>query len=296
MANGINPDEEMAPPDCPDGFLQGDFCFIDQNSDGDADKVRVKVSRPSNSFIAEALGVGTPTLNPPAAAAKLYAVASCILPWGIIAGCTEPLDHYCLNPIDHLYTFQDTEHNNPGNYGAISIYGTGADIYKAVISSDGCPEPKSNACVPEGQVVEGETLDDCESKTGKLGNTTAKALEERYAYELDLPGGHAYCDADTFAEAQFNGGAIPGQGKPPCEKRGVPLGIINAFPPSGSSADIEIYGIAIFYIAGWSFPPDDEKGYVWGYLLEDIPATPAWDIVWDVSQNPFAPVGFFLVE
>ncbi len=298
VANGVDPSTEMAPPDCADGVLQGNFCFIDLNADGDDDKVRVKVSRPSNSFIAEALGVGTPTLNPPAAASKLNAVASCIMPWGIVAGEDPPPANqfYGLNPIEHLYTFQDTEHNAPGNYGAISIYGTGADIYKDVISSDGCPEPKSNACAPEGQVGEYETLEDCDAKTGKLGNTTNKALNERYAYELSLPGGHAYCDADTFLEAQNNGGGILGQSKSPCEKRGVPLGIINSFPPGGASADIEVYGIAIFYIAGWSFPPDDEKGYVWGYLLEDIPATPAWEIEWDVSDNPFAPVGFFLVE
>ena len=54
--NGLDP-SELGTPDCADGVLESNFCFIDQNSDGTDDMVRVKVSRPSNSFIAEAFGV-----------------------------------------------------------------------------------------------------------------------------------------------------------------------------------------------------------------------------------------------
>ena len=285
VANGIDPSTELAPPNCADGVLQGDFCFIDQNSDGDDDKVRVKVSRPSQSFIAEALGVGSPTLSPPAAAAKLYGVASCILPWGIVAENNDPADYYGLDPAA-LYTFQDTDDNTPGNYGAVSIYGTGADVYMDVIRNT-CSPVKNNACTLDVVVGEGETLDDCRAKTGKLGKTTSDALDDRYAGQPELSAG---CNATTYLEAATLV-ATPG-----CDGRAVPLGIINAFPPTGSSADISIYGLAIFYIAGWQFPPDPTNGYVWGYLLTDIPVTPAWQVQWDVSENPFAPVGFFLVE
>ena len=298
VANGIDPSTEleMLPEDCPDGDIQGKFCFIDQNSDGDDDMVRVKVNRPSNSFIAEAFGVGSPTLSPPAAAAKLFGIASCVMPWGIVAGNTDPYDFYGLDRTA-LYIFQDTEDNTPGNYGSISIYGKGADIYKEVIeSTSGCPDPTNSACVGEDVLVgEGETLDECATKPGTLGKTTANSLDVRYA------GGVPDIDCDATSLAQ----ATAFSNSPECGDRAIPLGIIDAFPPSGSSADISIYGIAIFYIAGWDRAPawgngdadgDPNSGYVWGYLLEDIPVSPAWQMDWGVSENPFAPVGFFLVE
>jgi hypothetical protein len=140
-------------------------------------------------------------------------------------------------------------------------------------------------------VAEGEVLEDCSAKTGKLGRTTANALEDRYSSESSLPGGHLYCDAESYTQAlQWL------DERSECLNRRVPLGIIDAFPPSGSSADITVYGIATFYIAGWSFPPDPENGYVWGYLLRDVPASPAWKVQWSETANPFAPVGSFLVE
>jgi len=287
--NGVNPmtELEMLPEDCPDGVLQGNFCFIDLNADGDDDKVRVKVSRPSNSFIAEALGVDTPTLNPPAAASKLNAVASCILPWGIIADNTDPLDFYGLDPTV-LYTFHGDSVETPGNWGALSIYGTGGDVYKDSIRTPGCLDEddiKNNTCTDDVTVGEGETLDECPTKPGKMGNPTTTALDQRYPGELGSPG---ICDPVDYLDAAEKAQS------PPCDERSVPLAIIDAFP--NGSKPISIYGIAIFYIAGWSFPEDDDNGFVWGYLLEDFPATPAWEIEWDVSDNPFAPVGFFLVE
>ena len=292
VANDVDPSTEMAPPDCADDVphvLQGNFCFIDQNSDGDADKVRVKVSRPSNSFIAEALGVTSPTLNPPAAASKLYGVAACILPWGILAGedPPPPEDFYGLDPTN-LYTFQDDNADIPGNYGSVSIYGTGGDVYKESIRTPGCLDEddiKNNACTTDAVVGEEETLDDCPPKPGKMGNPTDQALDQRYQGVLATPG---ICDPVDYLDAQGKANESP------CNERAVPLAIIDAFP--NGSKPITIYGIAIFYIAGWSFPADPDKGFVWGYLVTDIPVTPAWEVEWDVSENPFAPVGFFLVE
>jgi len=295
--NGVET-SEVAEPDCADGVVEGKFCFIDQNSDGDADKVRVKVSRLSNSFIAEALGVGTPTLNPPAAASKLYGVASCILPWGIVADPNnpDPEEFYGLNPTK-LYIFMESTANTPGNYGAISIYGPGNNYYTDVIeSTTGCPETHHTACAQDPVVGEGETLQDCKSDPGTGGKTTAKALEIRYADSAPYDD----CHAESYSHAAELADTAD------CGDRAVPLGIIDAFPPGGSSADISIYGVAMFYIAGWDRSPpwgdggpdpgDPDTGYVWGYLLTSIPVTPAWQIEWDVSENPFAPVGFFLVE
>ncbi len=87
--NGVDA-SELGTPDCgldgEDAVLDGTFkfCFIDQNSDGTDDMVRVKVSRPSSSFIAAAFGVSSPTLNPSAAAATVYVSGACVMPWGLV--------------------------------------------------------------------------------------------------------------------------------------------------------------------------------------------------------------------
>jgi hypothetical protein len=98
--------------------------------DGSPNKIEVVVEGPAR-------GVGffdaLMDVSSRAVAARLYGVASCILPWGIVAANENPDDFYGLTPEDRLYKFQDTESNTPGNYGAVSIYGTGADVYKDVI-------------------------------------------------------------------------------------------------------------------------------------------------------------------
>jgi hypothetical protein len=299
VANGIDPSTEMAPPDCTDGDLQGNFCFIDRNSDGDDDKVRVKVSRPSNSFIAEALGVTSPTLNPPAAAATVYVTAACVMPWGI-QGTDDPATRFGLDdlyPPDHLYVFQehgDFAGDSSGNFGSVSLYGEGANVYKQAIQGN-C-EPGKNACTDEDMVFAGETLLGCTSEPGTKGAVTANALDDAYP-DAPSPGD---CDASSYAEAND---IVLDPAHPECWERAVPVAIINSFPPSGSSADIDIHGIVTFYLAGWSknatcfTHPDgtEQCGFVWGYLLDNIPVSTA-RAVFTPDFVPFAPTGVALVE
>ena len=290
--NNIDPASQMTPPPCPDGALQGNFCFIDMNGDDEPDKVRVQVSRPSKNWLGGAFGLPVPTIDPTAAAGRQYAVGACIMPWGIIAGNTDPLDHYGLDPTA-LRVFQDTNSNAPGNYGAVAIYGNGNDTYVDLIH--GVCEPENNSCAIDAVLQEGEILEDCRAKTGRMGATTANALDDFYGpTDGGSPGP---CDAQTYDEA------VAKVQTSLCLPRAVPLAIINAFPPQGSSTDIAVYGIANFYLAGWDKQGNGDDsdgvpvdGYVWGYLMESMPANPAWDIEWGNSNNPFAPIVITLVE
>ncbi len=301
--NGIDtgPGGDMAPPECPGSdlppgnpwILQGNFCFEDHSGEGDMDRVRVMVSRPSNSFIAEAFGVSSPTLSPPAAAATVYVSGACVMPWGIV-GEDDHREHlFHLDP-EAFYVFQNTDdfiEDSSGNFGAISIYGQGADTYTDSIK--GICEPENNACTGDSIVFVDETLIDCASKPGTMGNPTDKALDERYP-DSPSPG---FCDAATIDDA------LDRVQDTDCQERLVPVAVINAFPPAGSSLDIDIYGIVSFYLAGWdktktcfTFPDGSEKcGFVWGYLIPNAPASTA-QVVFTKDFIPFAPTGVALVE
>ena len=297
--NGIDP-TELTTPDCADGELESNFCFIDQNSDGTDDMVRVKVSRPSDSFIADALGVDSPTLNPTAAAAVVYVEAACVMPWGIVAEDDHIYDLYHLDE-EFLYVFQDDEQlkkstgSSSGNYGAINIYGTGADTYKDSIL--GICVPENNACTQDPMVFVGETLIDCRSKPGKLGGVTDKTLDERFV-SAPSPGA---CDVDPAVGGYDQ--ALVRVKDTACQERLVPIAIINAFPPSGSSANLDIYGIINFYLGGWSknetcftYPDGVEAcGFVWGYLISNAPVSTA-EVVFTRDFIPFSPTGGALVE
>ena len=291
--NGLLPGELM--PDCADGVLVSNtFCFIDRNSDGTDDMVRVKVSRPSNSFIADAFGVGSPTLNPSAAAATVYVTGACVMPWGIV-GNGDIGSLYGLDETS-LYVFQDEEQlkkstgSSSGNYGAMNIYGPGADTYKDAIR--GICEPENTACTNDPIVYSDETLIGCSSKPGKLGGVTDKTLDERF---VSAPSAGA-CDAVDYAEALVR---VEDTG---CVERLVPIAIINDFPPSGVSVDVDVYGIINFYLAGWSkketcFTIDavEKCGFVWGYLISSAPVSTA-QAVFTKDFVIFAPTGEALVE
>ncbi len=315
VANGIDPSTEMVPPDCADGVLQGNFCFIDRNSDGSDDMVRVKVSRDSNSFIAEALGVGTPTLNPQAAAAKVRAYGACVLPWAIDAVIEDPEAYEEVwgvlgdppNP-EQLFVFQISsggdfagEDGAPGNFGALGVYGANANDYRDTIENE-CGGEGTSACNSDSQIVtpDDPTLD-CDIQTGNLGTNTDKALTDRAErYGEVFP--YTDCDASSYAEAVEKADS--------CEGRLVVLAIIKDFPEQGSSEIVDIYGIANFYVAGWDRcpplhdgdcygnPPVTDTGIAWGFLLlEELGGTPAWKFDFSQSSNnPFAPVIVALVE
>lgn len=292
VANGIDPSSEIVPADCTDGDLQGAFCLIDQNADGEYDKVRAKVSRPSNSFIARAFGVNSPTLSPSAAAAMVSVHGACVMPWGIV-GEDDHIEHlYHLNTQD-LYIFQnkgDFVEDSSGNFGAISIYGEGTDTYGDAI--EGRCTVENNACTDSPIVYVNETLLGCTSEPGTLGSVTDKHLDIRF---LDVPS-PGLCDATTYQDALIFV-------KAGCAERLVPIAIINAFPPTGSSADLDIYGIVNFYIAGWdksqtcfTLPDGSERcGFVWGYVIPDAPVSTA-QAAFTSELIPFAPTGVALVE
>jgi hypothetical protein len=295
--NGLD-SGELGTPDCLDGeFFDSNvnFCFIDQNSDGTDDMVRVKVSRPSNSFLADAMGVGSPTLNPSAAAATVYVSGACVMPWGIVGedGHREHLFHL---DEETLYVFQNQDEfveGSPGNAGAISIYGQGADTYGEAI--EGNCDPENNSCTNgESIVFVDETLIGCRSKPGQMGNVTDTHLDNRFGGTAPSPGA---CDAATFDAALIL------VEDPNCAQRLVPVAVINDFPPSGSKIDLDIYGIVNFYLAGWSqdnscfiFPDGSERcGFVWGYLITNAPVSTA-EVVFTRDFIPFAPTGGALVE
>ena len=294
--NGVD-SSELGTPDCLDGVLDSNFnfCFIDQNSDGTDDMVRVKVSRPSNSFIADALGVGSPTLNPSAAAATVYVSGACVMPWGIVGDNSQEM--YGLDD-GALYVFQATDDfagdgSSPGNFGALRMYGNGANIYRDAI--EGNCEPRQGACTTDPMVFVDGTLVGCETEPGGMPGPTVLGLNTRFP---DSPSPGA-CDAVTIAEALDR--VDPGSSTY-CPERLVPVAIINEFPPSGAG-DIVVYGIANFYLAGWAGPPAtcfivdgvEKCGSVWGYFISSAPVSTA-EVVFTRDFIPFAPTGSALVE
>ncbi|MCH7835979.1 MAG: hypothetical protein IH864_03845 [Chloroflexi bacterium] len=308
VANGVDPSTQMAPPDCSDGIPQGNFCFIDRDSDGSDDMVRVKVSRPSNSFIAETLGVGSPTLNPQAAAAKIRAFGACVLPWAIDAVDEDPNAFGNVwgvlgDPmeVETLLVFQVSPGGQPapGNFGALGIYGSNDNDYTDSIINE-CGSQGESACDSDSQVViPGGTLD-CDIQTGNLGKTTDKALRTRVE-RFNEVSPYTDCDVSSYDMAVVKSAS--------CLGRVVVLAIIEDFPQSGFEP-IDLYGIANFYIAGWDRcpphnngdctgnPPVTDTGIVWGYLLlEQLGGTAAWQFDFSQSSNnPFAPEIVALVE
>ncbi len=297
VANGVDPVTEMAEPACSDGVIQGYYCFIDQNSDGTDDMVRVKVSRPSNSFIADALGVGSPTLNPSAAAATVYVSGACVMPWGIV-GEDNHTEHLFHLEEEVLYVFQATDDfagggTSPGNFGALRIYGQ--STYRDTIEGN-CEPAQQGACTDDPMVFVDGTLVDCKTEPGGMPGPTVLGLDNRFT---DSPSGGA-CDAATYEEALDR--VDPGSSTY-CPERLVPVAIIDGFPPGGTG-DIVVYGIANFYLAGWKggngacFILDDGSercGFVWGYFISSAPVSTA-EVVFTRDFIPFAPTGSALVE
>lgn len=288
--NGINPGTEMVPPQCSDGQPKGNFCFIDLNSDNEPDKVRVQVSRDSNSFIAEALGVGSPTLNPSAAAARLWVTGGeCIMPWGIEAAVNNPNTHFGLDP-QALYVFLNDpgQHHAPGNYGALGLYGANANDYLDAILGN-CRELQCG----DTYVQEGQTLIDCKTLTGQKGKT-AKTLDQRYP---EPPREECNVDPSSGGYSEALAKADPDGAFPQCADRVVMISIIDQF--HNGAGDITVYGIGTFYIAGWCKVGDHgcpAGGNVYGYLLDNIDIQPPENILTGVSNNPFAPRAEELVE
>jgi Flp pilus assembly protein TadG len=260
------------------------------------DRITVSVEQEVSFVFGRALGLVSKTVPATATAGRVPVTAACISPWVVQGVVNDATVDYGLDPTA-LYVFQlsSSEWVAPGNYGALGVYGGGVSDYRDAIEGN-CGAVV--ACDSDSPfVAAGETLS-CGSQTGVLGNNTDQALTERYPSST-----WAACDVETDASGHTN--AVAKASDPDCRDRAVGVAIIDAFPPQGQSADVQIWGIATFYIAGWDrWPPrgngdqdgNPASGMVWGYLVPDT-ALPAWSVRWGWdSNNPFAPLVIVLVK
>ncbi len=260
------------------------------------DRISVTVKRDVSFVFGRALGLTSDTMRAEATAGRVPVTAGCIAAWAVTGVVNDASADYGLDQTG-LYVFQLSASgwNTPGNFGALAVYGSGTSDYRNAVKGN-CGQV--NACDSSSPyVAEGQTLA-CQTQTGSLGQNTNEALEERYP-----PSTWATCDVRADADGYTNAQAKAQLQQ--CKDRAVSVAIINGFPPQGQSANIEIWGLASFYIAGWdrwppwgngSNPPPPTDGMVWGYL---IPATslPAWSVQWGWdSNNPFAPLVVVLVK
>lgn len=260
------------------------------------DRITVTTEQEVSFVFARALGLTSDTMGASATAGRVPVFASCIAPWAVQGVTNDAAVDYGLDA-DGLYVFQlsASDWSTPGNFGALAVYGGGTSDYRKSIEGN-CG--LMVACGSDSPyVAEGQTLA-CATQTGALGQNTNDALKTRYPsstwgtcdVQIDANG---YANAKAKAELQE------------CEDRAVSVAVINSFPPQGQSANIQVWGLASFYIAGWdrwppygngNKPPPPNNGMVWGYL---VPATslPAWSVQWGWdSANPFAPLVIVLVK
>ena len=288
---------------------------------GSCSLVRVWVMRNSSILMAQVLNITDVTVRTKAAAIVKPASGVCPFPWAVV-GPDPSLGAAGLWGLTagDGFVFQDSGSGGfvtPGNFGALAVLGNGDSIYRATITGEACAEDgiacgadDTNVCYealcdtakdPTLQLGPGDTLS-CSTQTGALGGTTEKALFERY-----VPLADDECDAQSYFEAitVFTNNTVCREGK---TSRLGGMFIIDAFPEGGQSSDVQVLGIAWFYISGWDSwggtgdgetgapPPYDgipDGGYVWGYLT-DVEAAEIWDL--EGIANPFAPVVGVLVE
>ena len=262
------------------------------------DRITVTVEQEVSFVFGRALDLvsDTITMGASATAGRVPVVASCISPWavqGIVNNAS--LDYGLDKEAVYVFELSSGEWHTPGNFGALAVYGNGTNDYRDAVEGN-CG--LVIACDSDSPyVAEGQTLA-CETQTGALGQNTDAALTDRYP-----PSTWVTCDVQTDDDGYTN--AVAKAELPQCKDRAVPMAIINSFPPQGQSADIDIWGLATFYIAGWDRWPDrgdgdedgdPDSGMVWGYL---VPASsqPAWSVQWGWdSGNPFAPLVIVLVK
>ena len=260
------------------------------------DRITVDVEQEVSFVFGRALGLTSDTMGASATAGRVPVTSSCVAPWAIQGVVNDAGADYGLDPeAPYVFQLSSGDWASPGNYGALGVYGSGTTDYRFAIEGN-CGEVI--ACDSDSPyVAEGDTLA-CSSITGALGTNTDTALTTRYPATT-----WATCDVQTDADGYSE--ATAKAALPACRDRALPMAIINAFPPQGSSANVEIWGLATFYVAGWDrWPPrgngdndgDPNGGMVWGYL---VPASsvPAWSVQWGWdSANPFAPLVIALVK
>ena len=260
------------------------------------DRLSVTVKRDVSFVFGRVLGLTSDTMRASATAGRVPVTASCIAPWAVQGVVNNASTDFGLNPTA-LYTFQlsASNWNSPGNFGALAVYGSGTSDYRNAVQGN-CGQV--NACGSASPyVAEGSTLA-CATQTGSLGQNTNEGLAERYPSSTwstcDVTAGpNGYADAKAKSDLQA------------CKDRVVSIAVINAFPPQGQSANIEVWGLSGFYIARWdrwppygngNNPPPPNDGMIWGYLLPSS-SLPSWSVQWGWdSSNPFAPLVVTLVK
>jgi len=282
--------------------------FEDRTGDGLADLIRARIERDPGSLENGLLDIGIVTVRAKAAAARMRAVASCVMPWAVLGDPAQgPGGKWGLtsceqDPTCDPYIFHMSEFDTPGNFGALALYGNGAIDYKQAIYSE-CGSGTEGACdQADPEVCVGCTLD-CEVKTGSMGENTDDALTQR---DNNNQAG-TWCDVTTYQQAKD---MMDTDTHPECgDARAVLIPIISDPPgwPQGHSGPIDILGIATFYIASWDRDPPygnvdvdgdtiEDDAMVWGYFMEGGKLMPAWDMQWGYSDDPFAPISVVLVE
>jgi len=273
-----------------------DCCeFEDRTGDGLADLIRARVERDPGSLNSDLLDIGVVTVRAKAAAARMRAVAGCTMPWAVLGDPAQgpPGGTWDL-ALGQLYGFHVSDFITPGNFGALAIYGNGASDYRDAIRYP-CGGGGGACDSDDPQVPAGGTLV-CDVKTGNMGINTRTALNGR---DSDYGAG-TWCDVTSYAEAVQNV-----ETEPACAgARVVLIPIIIAWPDQGQG-EVDILGLATFYIAGWErgnpnqgpdVDGDTERDMVWGYYMQDVPVIPAWNIDWGFTDDPFAPIAVLLVE
>ena len=278
-----------------------DCCeFVDMTGDGEADLIRATVEREPGSLEHGLLDIGIITIRARAAAARMRAVETCVVPWGVLGDVNDPPaadGTWGIEP-GTLYFFHSSDPSTPGNFGALRLYGQGTPGYEDAIKN-ACGTDPQHGCAYGEPLDPGETLA-CRSEPGGMGINTCDPLAVRYGGDCKGLAPSDGCDAATYDDAVL-------KGTTECMKRAIPIPIIDAWPPQGTSADIQILGIATFYIAGWDrkAPWGDEDvdgdgvaddAMVWGYFLPKGTILEAWRIKWGYTDDPFAPIKILLVE
>jgi hypothetical protein len=279
-----------------------EFDHKPEGTDGPLNWIRCTVEREPGSLEEGLLDIGIITISASAAAARMRAVESCVVPWGVLGDENDPPaggGTWGIQP-ETLYFFHSSAPSTPGNFGALRLYGQGTPGYEDAIKN-ACGTDPHHGCAYGEPLEPGETLS-CRSEPGGMGINTCDPLADRYGGDCRGNAGSAGdCDAATYDDAV--GKAKTGG----CIDRAVPIPIIDAWPPAGTSTDLQILGIATFYIAGWDrkspWGDQDVDGdgvaddaMVWGYFLPNGTILEAWRIKWGYTDDPFAPIRILLVE
>jgi len=294
-----------------------DCCeFEDRDGDGRSDTVRARVSLDSRSLFARLIGFGDPTVSKAAAAMRVRARGSSVLPWAVQGANDDANDFFGLHDqvIDGQPVAFHSEHFcrprcdsflGPGNFNALAVDGNGIPPYREAIMNEA---GSSNVILDDGTVQ-------VPSETGTFGINTCEPLYIRASrYENYVPpcGSRtsdtqlAQCDV-TLEQGQRWARELAQH--PVCRlTRVVVIPVVDDL--SRGKKDARVYGLAIFYIAGWDrtnpygdfdYDEDGTGEYVWGYLLppEEYGVLPAMSLLVDPDNpgdNPLAPMVAVLIE